>query len=303
MSLSDRPYPYLSYITYLGDEIVLSCEDYKKWWECYGRKGFAAPPLRFEKRQYADGMTDVLSVSMEPRPLEVKMVICGDSCQERDEIIADMASRLIQLGARKDWGRLKVMRSDGSVVFIDCVYVSGLEDIEQKLPYLQQFTLQFYAGNGYFFDEFETLLSTQKMTDLVYLSDDLYLAEDLFLTDGVSSLLVDNKGESFFPVVDVFGPASVIRIVNNTTGSVLAVEPDFLLLEGQKLTFDCREHVRGITFTDEDNQTMDVTEKLLLGASLVWEIVKGQNSITFYYTDSSEETFSRIRYRQRYLSA
>lgn len=303
MQRSDRPYPYLSYITYLGDEIVLSCEDYKKWWECYGRKGFAAPRLDYETRQYADGMTDTLSVNMKPRPLEVQMVVSGESCQERDEIIADMASRLIQLGARKDWGRLKVMRSDGTIVFIDCVYVGGMDDIEQKLPYLQQFKLEFYAGNGYFFDEFETLLSTQKMTDLVYLSDDLYLANDLFLTDGVASLLVDNHGESFFPVVDVFGPASVIRIVNNTTGAVLAVEPDFLLLEGQKLTFNCREHERAIIFTDTDNTTEDVTEKLLLGASLVWEIMKGQNSITFYYTDSSEETFSRIRYRQRYFSA
>ena len=299
----DRPYPYVSYITYLGDEIVLSCEDYKKWWECYGREGFAAPELDYVTRQYADGVTDTLAVVMKPRKLALQMVVSAGSSLERDQAIADIASRLIQLGSRKNWGRLKILRSDGTYVYIDCIYSGGMDEIIQKLPHLQQFTLKFYAGNGYFQDEFETLLTTQQLTDLIYLNDDLYLSDDLYLTDGISSLLVNNQGEAFFPVVDVFGPALVIRIVNNTTGKVLAVDPDFRLLEGQKLTFNCREHERSITLTDTDNTTTDVTEQLLLGASLRWEIVKGDNSITFYYTDSNENTFARIRYRQRYFSA
>lgn len=303
MPVFDRPYPYVSYITYLGDEIVLSCEDYKQWWECYGREGFAAPKLDPVTREYADGMIDTLAVVMKPRKLTLQMVVSADSSQERDQVIADMASRLIQLGSRKSWGRLKIMRSDGTFVYIDCVYSGGMDAIAQNLPHLQKFSLQFYAGNGYFYDEFETLLSTQQLTDLVYLGDEIFLSDELFLTDGISSLLINNRGESFFPVVDVFGPASVIRIQNNSTGKILAVDPDFQLLEGQKLTFNCREHEREITLTDTENTVTDVTEKLLLGASLRWEIVKGENSITFYYTDSNENTFARIRYRQRYFSA
>ena len=112
-----------------------------------------------------------------------------------------------------------------------------------------------------------------------------------------------NSGEQFFPVIDVFGPASVIRMINNTTGLTLAVEPDLALLANQKLTFNCREHERSITLTDENGNVTDVTEKLLLGTTLVWPIEKGANSITFYYTDSNENTFARIRYRQRYFSA
>lgn len=296
-------YPYISYITTAGDEVILSCESYKKWWECYGREGFAAPSLGYVTRQYADGMTDTLAVIMKPRPLSVQMVVIGESCRERDEILADMASRLIQLGSRKNWGRLKVMRSDGSFVFIDCVYIGGMDEIIQDLPYVQQFTLNFYAGNGYFYDANETLLTTQTLADLVYLSDDLFLSDDLYLTDGISSITLDNTGESFYPCVDVFGPASVIRIINNTTGLTLAVDPDFALLANQKLTFNCREHERSIVFTDENGDTTDVTEKLLLGSTLVWPIEKGMNSITFYYTDSSEQTFARIRYQQRYFSA
>lgn len=298
-----EPYPYLSYITAAGDEVILSQQSYKKWWECYGREGFAAPPLDYVTRQYADGMTDTLAVIMKPRDLAIQMVINGESCQERDAILADMASRLIQLGSKKNWGKLKVMRTDGSFVFIDCVYIGGMDEIIQELPYVQQFTLNFFAGNGYFYDANETLLATQNMADLIYLDDDLYLSDDLYLTDGVAAMLVNNTGEPFFPCVDIFGPASVIKVVNNTTGLTMAIDSTFDLLANQKLTFNCREHERSIIFTDTDNTTTDVTEMLQLGSTLVWPIEKGQNSITIYYTNSSEATFARIRYHQRYFSA
>ena len=36
MPALDALYPYISYITAAGDEVILSCESYKKWWECYG---------------------------------------------------------------------------------------------------------------------------------------------------------------------------------------------------------------------------------------------------------------------------
>ena len=204
MPVFDRPYPYVSYITYLGDEIVLSCEDYKQWWECYGREGFSAPKLDPVTREYADGMIDTLAVVMKPRKLTLQMVVSADSSQERDQVIADMASRLIQLGSRKSWGRLKIMRSDGTFVYIDCVYSGGMDAIAQNLPHLQKFSLQFYAGNGYFYDEFETLLSTQQLTDLVYLGDEIFLSDELFLTDGISSLLINNQYVSASSDLKVF---------------------------------------------------------------------------------------------------
>lgn len=295
-------FPYLSYITSSGDEVVLSCEGYRKWWECYGRSGFFAPKLDYETRQYADGATDVLAISLKPRDLTVEMFVLGKSTKERDEILRDMASRLIQVGSRKNWGRLRVRRSDGKDLYIDCVYTGGLDEAVEKYPNIMQFQLSFHAGNGYFYDNNETLLTTQNFADLVYLSDELYLSDDLYLTDGISGLQIENSGEAFYPIVDVFGPASVIRIVNNTTGAVLAIDPEFELLANERLTFDCREHERQITFTDADGVITDVTEKLSLGASLVWSIEKGSNNVTFYYTNSSSSTLARIRYRQRYYS-
>lgn len=295
-------FPYLSYITADGDEVILSCEGYKKWWECYGRSGFFAPKLNYVERQYADGATDVLAISLKPRKLTIEMFVLGQSTKERDEILRNISSRLIQVGSRNQWGRLRVRRSDGKDLYIDCVYIGGMDDAVEKYPNIMQFELQFYSGGSYFYDKDETILATQSLGDVIYLSDDLYLSDNLYLSDGVSGITVNNSGEMFYPIVDVFGPASVIRITNNTTGITLAVDSDFVLLAGQKLTFDCLDHERKVEFTDVLGNTTDVTKRLALGASLVWPIEKGANSLTFYYTDTNEDTFARIRYRQRYFS-
>ena len=303
MPVRSNPFRYLSYITADGNEVVLSCEGYKKWWECYGREGFVAPKLKQVTREFADGTTETLAMIIKPRNLTVKMFVLGDSINERDEILQDMASRLVQIGTKKDWGKLKVLRMDGKYVYIDCVYAGGMDDIVDKYPTVQQFSLRFNSGSGYFYDIDETLLVAQNLTPMTYLAEDLYLSDDLYLTEGITSLTINNEGEEFYPVVDIFGPATVIRITNNTTGQTLGIDPTFRLQTNQKLTFNCREHERAITFTDADGDETDVTEEMLLGASLVWPIVKGTNRITFYYAESDGSTFARIRYRQRYLSA
>jgi hypothetical protein len=299
----DGVYPYMSYITADGDEIVLSSEGIKSYWETYGRRGFDAPPLRRETRQYADGSVDILAIIMEPRPLTVEMVAVGSSSIERDNIMRDIASRLIQVGSRRSWGKLKVRRNDGKYLYIDCAYVSGLETATRDLPRAQQFELEFWSGNGYFYDTTETTLTTATLSTLFYLDDDLYLGNDLYLNDGITDISLNNDGELFYPQIDIFGPASVIRLTNSATGKTIALDGDFVLLSGEKLTIDCREHHRKITLQDNNDVVSDITEKLALGSSLIWDIAKGQNVISVYYTDSDEHSFARIRYQRRYFSA
>ena len=299
----DGVYPFMSYITADGDEIVLSSDGIRKYWETYGRQGFDAPPLRTETRQYADGSIDILAIIMEQRPLTVEMVAVGSSSIERDNIMRNIASRLIQIGSKREWGKLKVRRNDGKYLYIDCAYTGGLENVTRDLPRLQQFELNFWSGNGYFYDTTESVLTTATLSTLFYLSDDLYLADDLYLTDGITDISINNDGEVFYPCIDIFGPASVIRLTNSATGKTLALASDYVLLTGQKITLDCREHHRKITLQDTDGTITDITEELALGSSLIWEIAKGQNVISVYYTDSSEDSFARIRYQRRYFSA
>ena len=299
----DGVYPYMSYITADGDEIVLSSDGIRKYWETYGRMGFDAPPLRTETRQYADGSTEILAIIMEQRPLTVEMVAVGNTSIERDNIMRSIASRLIQLGSRHQWGKLKIRRNDGKYLYIDCAYVGGLEEVTRELPRAQQFTLNFWSGNGYFYDTMETVLTTATLSTLFYLSDDLFLSNDLYLSDGITDISIDNDGEMFYPCIDIFGPAAVIRMTNSATGKTLALDSDFTLLTDEKITIDCREHHRKITLQDANGDVSDITEMLALGSSLIWEIMKGPNVISVYYTDSSENSFARVRYQRRYFSA
>ena len=299
----DGEFPWVSYITASGDEIILASPDISRYWVTFKRKGFDGPPLRTEKRQYADGTTDIMAVYMKERPLTLEMVAVGKTSMERDAIVFDIASRITQLGTQKDWGKLRVRRNDGKFLFIDCVYTGGLENTSRVFPRIQQFELNFLSGNGFFYDVSDTVISTQQLSNLVYLEEDIYLSDDLFLTDGSTEISVNNSGEIFYPIIELYGPASVIRISNETTGKTIAIDPSYSILTGEKLTFNCRDHERSIVMTDTNGTKTDVTNKLSIGASLVWEVVKGQNDITFAYSDATSSTYAKFRYRQRYLSA
>ena len=296
-------FPYLSYVTADGDEIVLSCEGYKNWWECYGRKGFGAPKLNNVTRQYADGSTDTLAMIIKPRTMVVQMFLLGKSSYERDNMLRDIIVRLVQVGEKKSWGKLKLMRSDGKMLAIDCVYTGGLDDIVDEYPNIQQFDLEFYSGNGYFYDEEEKTATYVKIDNSIYLEEDRYLSDSLYLVGNIMRLSIDNEGELFYPIVEIDGPASAIGVTNHTTGLLLAIDANIQLLAGQKLIFDCQEHSRGITLRYAGGSTADYSEKLRLGATLVWPIVKGTNDIEFYFVDDDYRTDSRIRYYQRYYTA
>ena len=150
--LRDKIYPYLSYVTADGNEVVLSCDGYRDAWECYGREGFGGLPLKQITRQYSDGASDTVAMIPEPRVMTINMVAVGNSTAKRDEILRNIISGLVQIGSSTNWGKLKLMRSDGKMLAIDCVYTGGLDEIVNELPYIQQFTLEFFSGNGYFYE-------------------------------------------------------------------------------------------------------------------------------------------------------
>ena len=296
----DGVYPALYYVTSAGDEIPISTPAIDKYWELYGREGFNAPEIRTEQRQYADGSTRTLSAQLEPRDLSVKMVLNGKTTVERDRIYRDIAARLIRIGSFDDWGRLRVRRSDGKWVVINCLYTGGM-NVSDDLPRIRQFQLDFHADDAYFYDEQETVLRSSTLSRLIYLNRGLFLG-NWTLTGGLTNLTIDNDGEKCYPVIEVDGPASVIRVRNRTTGETLALDPSFSLLAGQTLTIDCREHRQAITLHSGDTES-DMTHKLALGSSLDWALAKGSNVISLYYTDSADSSAYRLRYQRRYYSA
>lgn len=296
-------YPAVSYITSEGDEVFLSLQGDQHLWEIIGRSGFGAPGIKTTSRQYANGFIQTLAAIFKSRECSLHMVVCGNSSRERDAYFFDMISRLVQTGTKSDWGKLKIRRTDGIDVYLNCLYSGGIESVKQEYRNHQKFTLTFTAGDPYFYDFQETVLQSEKLVTPIRLHTGLFLGK-WKLNSGITDISIDNSGEMLYPVVEVTGPASNIRITNNTTGKTLAISSSYSLQAGRTMIIDCRENQRGITL--RNNSTggkADISNQLALGSSLIWPIVKGTNRLSLYYTASSSESGYEIRFQKRYLSA
>ena len=302
----DGSYPYLSYITSAGDEIILSCDSYKKWWECYGRSGFAAPPLKHITQEYADGAMDTLAIEVAPRTLTIQMVVSGATSMERDAILQDIASRLIQVGHRRqNWGKLKIRKADGSYVYIDCAYVGGMEDISQTLPRLQLFTLNFYAGQAYFYDEDETAYSIDIYKSSGLLRFPFYFGPNThFLSAGMDFTRIINL-PSFraYPIITVTGPAECIRFESVTTGRVIEIDQSFYLARGETITIDTRPNQQTVILTRRDGTEENGFNLLTEFSNLDWYLTQGDNEIVYRQTNNNPETGCVLTYQQRWLAA
>ena len=294
-------YPSISYINSQGEEFILSMKGDRRWWEMYGRFGFGAPAVKTEDREYANGSVRTLAAILQPRECGIQMVVLGDSNKQRDEYFFDMVSHLVQTGSKEDWGKLKIRRSDGTDVYLNCIYSGGVEELQEAYWAFHMFTLNFRAGDPYFYDLNETVLRSEELAQPIRLKTGLFLGK-WRLNSGITDITIDNTGEILYPVIEVMGPVSNIRITNMATGKTLAMNSAFSLTSGQTLTLDCRENRRGITLTS-GGSTSDISNQLALGSSLIWPIVKGTNKLSLYYTASGNTSGYNIRYQKRYLSA
>ena len=300
----DSNYPYLSYITAAGDEIVLSCEGYKKWWECYGRAGFTAPPLKHIRQEYADGSLDTLAIEVAPRTLTVQMVVSGATSLERDTILQDIASRLIQVGNKRDWGKLKIQKTDGSFTYIDCVYIGGMDGINQTMPRLQLFTLNFYAGKAYFYDE------TQTTYDF-----DIYSTEGLHFPFNFGSSThfggagvyftryITLEGFRAYPVITITGYVGALRLENATTGAVIEFSDEFFLLRGESVVIDTNPFRRSVTIQHLDGTEENGFRYLTEETDLDWFLVLGSNEVIYRQPEINPDTTCHFVYQQMRVTA
>lgn len=301
----DTIYPYLSYITAAGDEIVLSCKGYKKMWECYGRSGFTAPPLKHIKQELADGSLDTLAIEVSPRTLTVQMVVSGETSLDRDAILLDIASRLIQVGNKRDWGKLRIQKTDGSYSYIDCAYIGGMEGINQTMPRLQQFALNFYAGKAYFYDENETVydLDIYQSEGLLHFpfnfgADTHFHGAGIYFTRYITL-------ESFraYPVITITGYVGSLRLENATTGAAIEFSDEFFLLRGESVVIDTNPFRRSVTITHLDGTEENGFRYLTEQTNLDWPLVLGSNEIVYRQPENNPYTTCQFTYQQMRLTA
>lgn len=136
---------FVYFVNSQGERVTLSSPENDKYWELIGRSGFTAPDVEIFTNKFASGETRYFGKKKKPRTCKMKMFIRGKSTAERDKMFFDMLHVLMdQDGGRE--GRLYVKRSDGQMVYLNCVYSSGLDIVEQyKLFHI--FVLEFFAAD------------------------------------------------------------------------------------------------------------------------------------------------------------
>lgn len=132
-----------------GEKVTLSSPDNEKYWELIGRSGFTAPKVDIFTEKFASGETRYFGKAKKPRTCKMKMFIRGKSTAERDKMFFDMLHILLDERGTGE-GKLFVKKSDGQIVYLNCVYSAGMDIVEQyKLFHI--FTLEFYGADPNFY--------------------------------------------------------------------------------------------------------------------------------------------------------
>lgn len=294
-------YPEVLYENADGVTVTLSGRTTEDLWELGERSGAEVPEVTVSSVTYADGTSRVVSAKLEPRTVTLQMILKGTNRRETDTRFHELMSEIIQTGSRDGWGKLWLTRSDGKRVYLSALYTGGA-NVANKYRNFKVFSLEFYAGDPYFYNEIETVVDPSSGSGGTFIANGIYLGEWTMRSGAATDLDVYNNGETCFPVLKIHGPAAVIEFTNELTGKTLALDPDYILLADDELTINCRPGERKITLTSGGEES-DATYLLATTSSLNWQIARGHNRIAIGYTSGTSSTKYALYFRERYLSA
>ena len=287
-----------------GVRTVLSDTAVTENWELRGRKGFTAPEVDIITQRYASGVTKILKRITEPREVSVNMVVVGDSREDRDELFFEMIGKLMDI-TNGEIGRLYAMRSDGTEVYLNCAYSSGLSIVEEYKKF-HKFTLEFYAADPYFYRDLEAVTIELPASAKITLRDGLYLGQGHKLgeTTGVGSgVIVNESSEALQPVMRARKVSGQFTITNRTTGDRLILMNVYTGPSGV-LTIDTREATKSIYIEYPDGRKVSAGQCLdWSNIDLQFPVVSGENDIEFEAGVGSYTEGVTFYLSERYLSA
>lgn len=191
-----------------GETVYLSSPGNRNYFELMGRTGFTAPELDIFSEKYANGKTRYFGKAIKPRTCRMNMVVRGKDQAERDKVFFDMIDILLDVAGGEE-GRLYVKGSDGSLVYLNCVYSSGLKVTEQYKT-LQKFALEFYAADPWFYRKKEIRIPVNSPSTVVevinptaekqYLKAVCKKRDDMYGTIS-GSIFIQKRGNINIPVV------------------------------------------------------------------------------------------------------
>ena len=282
----------------LSDPAVTSC------WEMRGRSGFSAPEVDIITQKYANGVTKVLKRQLQPRTAAMNMIVTGKNKAQRDALFYDMASRLINADNTDDEGKLILRRSDGLIVYLNCVYSAGLR-ITEEYQKFHRFTLEFFAADPYFYSDLEDVEIGLGSDSKITLRDRLLLGTGHVLgeiTGEGHGVVHNNTYDSILPVIKAQRINGTFRITNETTQQTLRLVNIVTNID-QTLVIDTRSSTKSIKIMNPDGSWISAGQYLdWSNINLDFELIQGDNEITFESGVGSYTEGITLEMSQRFLS-
>ena len=276
----DNVFESLIYENASGVRTVLSDRSVSSYWELIGRKGFTAPDVDLITQKYINGQTKIVGRIIKPRTVEISMVVVGETTAKRDKVFFDMVEALIDVDGG-DIGKLYITRSDGSVVYLNCAYASGLK-VTEKYRYLHKFDLEFYAEDPYFYsqDIIQTITLTHGGTPIT-LNENLFLSEwclDWSIEVTGSGVITNPYQHEATPIYRIAGSRETLTINTNTKAlSFVNLE----MVRNDAIVIDTRERYKVAYIEHQDGSRTDILGNLVwTDADLSLPIAPGANVIT-----------------------
>lgn len=175
----------LSYINARNEEVILDDDENSFAHELVGRTGMEMPQIETEVVTYGDGSQDIVLSRLKSRTVTCYFWVDLDNKIEFERHLREVKSQLLQVGSRMgNWGKLKVRRTDGTYLYLNCIYKSGLDAMVRDGNVRLKFSLSFEATDPLFYNGFETKYVIQPEVESGYL-----MMEDFELNGEVVSYL------------------------------------------------------------------------------------------------------------------
>ena len=326
----------VSYINARGEEIVLDDTERTFIGELYGRAGDEAPALTYTEILYGDGSTDIVVLNAQPRDVTLSFWAPTGTPDLRKRL-ESVKQQLLQTGARSgNWGKLKLRRPDGSLVYLNCVYTGGLSDIVREYPTHVKFSLTFRASDPLFYDGYVTTFTIEpdaadgylmmkdledpEDDDIAHNPDGLYMADlddtdhddadhnpdAVYMRSAASETgeEITIEGQKIWPSITISGSAKNIRIVNSLTGKKLEFDPSVVVDGANAILIETKPlHRKVVTVDATTGAETSIIAKLTPDSSLDFCLERGTNPIAYRNSESTPESKCVFEYTEGYLSA
>ena len=297
----------LSFVNPSGKTIKISDTSVTKYWELRGRSGFSAPDVELITQRFANGTTKVLKRFIAPRTVRINMVLVGDTTAERDQYFSEMVRDLIDISGGNE-GKLYVTRSDGTTVYLNCTYSSGM-NVADEYRKFHRFTLEFYAADPYFYKDLpDTVIPIELSNNPTF---GLVFDQYPFGYSSLSgSATIENlSSDAIQPVIrmkyiEAFGSYIIIQTSSNYNLLNTIQINNIWIGPNQTLVIDTRDESKGIYIANKNGVIEQAAEYLdWNNAKLDLPIPPGISRVDVYGPYGTDMESAVLQMSERMLSA